>query len=149
MPYIEPIQPEPITDLEIVLVEDLELTTLVGLEMEIPVDLEMITLVASEMETPADLETEIQMVVSEMKVQVDSVILLLHNSQDTTMAVLDPVIPEVLETVADLIIIPVVVSDLVVHQAVAALEAVHPVVAVDLGPVASDNIQLHIKLLKK
>lgn len=133
-------------DLEIL--TDLEIILMVVSDQVIPEVSETETLVEdSEMETLVALETEIQMEVLEILNQEDSVILPLNNNQDITMAVSDPVIPEALETMADLII-PAVVSDLEVHRAVAALEAVHPV-AVDPDPVVSDNIQYHKKLLKK
>ena len=125
------------------IIMDLEIALVVVSEIRIPVDLETKALVDSEMEILADLEAEIQMEVSEIQIQEDSVIRLLNNSQDITMVVSDQVIPEALETIMADLIIPVVVSDPVVHLAVEALEVVHPVEVVDLDPVASDNIQLH------
>lgn len=146
MLYTEQILQETITDSEI----------LMDLETLIPEVSEILILVASEMEMQEALEMETRTedsetpipVVSEIQIQEDSVIQLHSNNQDITMEVSDPVIQVDLETVADLII-PVVVSDLAVHLAVAASEVVHPAEAVDLDPVASDNIQLHKKLLKK
>lgn len=131
---IEQILPETTTGSEI----RMDLITLipVDLEMRIPADLETETLVALEMGTLVDLETEIQMEGLEIQTLEDSEILLRNNSQDTTMEVLDPVTLVALETVAGLI--PVVVSDLVVHPEVVALEVVHPVV-VEPDPVDSDK----------
>ncbi len=109
-----------------------EIRILVASETEIQMeDSETEILVASGTQTE-DLEIQIQAV---------SVIPCLNHSQDTITEVSDPVIPVDLEIAADLII-PVVVSDPVVHLAAAALEVAHPVV-VDSDPVASDNIQLH------
>lgn len=142
MLYTEQIRPEITTDSEIVPVVVSEIRLPVGLETEIPVDLEMTILVVSEMETPVDLGMEIR-VDSDLVILEDSVILHLNHNQDI-MAVSDPVIPEGLETMADLI--PVVVLDLADHLAVAALEVVHPAVAEVLDPVVSDNIQIHKKL---
>ena len=118
MLYIEQIQQT--QDLEVT-VSEIPMTVvsetlilMVVSEMEIQEDSEMVIQEDLEMETP---------VVSDLVMQVDSVILILkqdritnNHNQDIIMVVSDLMIQEVLDPAVDLIPAAVAASDLVVHQ---------------------------------